>query len=113
MKVKILILVFFVIGFFISFFVINSNSKNTGNIDPISFSHYVHTKEHKIKCVNCHRGVERQARAEIPNIKICAVCHSKLINPSSEKEKQIYKYIKESKNTDLTQKQQNKPGDNH
>jgi predicted CXXCH cytochrome family protein len=97
MRNKIFILVFFVLGFVISFFVINNNSKNSENIDPISFSHYVHTKEHKIKCQNCHRGVERQARAEIPNIKICAVCHSRLINPSSEKEKKIYEYVKENK----------------
>lgn len=97
MKNKIFILILFVTGIFAGYIILSSLLKTPPTGDSISFSHYVHTKEHKIKCRNCHRGVFTQDRAGIPNVKLCAVCHSKLLNPKSLKEKTVYEYVKKNK----------------
>ncbi len=93
---KILIFTFPIISLVIGFYIFSSSSKQPGEIDPVPFSHYVHTNLHKIKCVNCHRGVETDARAGIPNIDYCSMCHSTLINPSSKREKIIYELVKKN-----------------
>ena len=63
----------------------------------ISFSHYVHTTQHKIKCKNCHQNINNEERAGIPNIEICSLCHSTIINPASDLEKQVFKYVTDNK----------------
>lgn len=97
MKNKILILILALIGFVVGVYIFSGKPKQKSEITPVSFSHYVHTKLHKIKCVSCHQGVNSQMRAGIPNIEICSMCHSTIINPSSEKEKQVYNYVKDNK----------------
>jgi len=97
MNKKILFFTIPVICFAIGFYFFSKTTEQPEEIDPVPFSHYVHTKEHKIKCVNCHRGVETQARAGIPNIDYCSMCHSTLINPASKREKIIYELVKKNK----------------
>ena len=63
----------------------------------ISFSHYVHTKQHKMECKNCHHNINTQQRAGIPNIETCNLCHANIINPQSEEERKIYNYVKDNK----------------
>ena len=97
MKNKIIITIVFIISSIAGFYLFNNFSKQNIKPAPVLFSHYVHTKEHKIKCLNCHRGAVRDMRAGIPNIETCSICHSKIINPSSEREKQVYYYVKNKK----------------
>ncbi|HSD63914.1 MAG TPA: cytochrome c3 family protein [Ignavibacteriaceae bacterium] len=97
MKKKIIFIITFLIFCIAGFYIINANSGKNIESVPVSFSHYVHTKQHKIKCLNCHRNVTKEVRAGIPNIEMCSLCHSKIINPSSEKEKQVYNFVKNNK----------------
>lgn len=97
MKIKILIPVISLICLAAGVYIFYNSAAQTEEIDPVSFSHYVHTKEHKIKCVNCHRGAETQMRAGIPNTDYCSMCHSTLINPTSKREKVIYQIVKSNK----------------
>jgi hypothetical protein len=41
---------------------------------PIAFNHRAHA-ENEIECTRCHQGVESQAKAGLPPISACAVCH--------------------------------------
>ncbi len=97
MKNKIFVLLLFLISLIAGLFIVNNKSNNTVETDTVSFSHYVHAKERKIKCMNCHRGVETQSRAGIPDVKLCSVCHSRLMNPASTEEKKIYELVKQNK----------------
>ncbi|MCL5029180.1 MAG: cytochrome c family protein [Bacteroidetes bacterium] len=97
MKNKLFVIILFIIGAAAGYFIFDHQSKSSIDSYPVPFSHYVHTSQHKIKCVNCHRGVETDARAGIPNIDYCSMCHSTLINPSSKREKIIYDLVKENK----------------
>ena len=97
MKNKLFVLILFVIGAAAGYLIFNHKSASPTDDYPVPFSHYVHTSQHKIKCVNCHRGVESDARAGIPNIDYCSMCHSTLINPASKREKIIYNLVKENK----------------
>jgi hypothetical protein len=97
MKNNILISVVSLICLSAGFYFFYSSPSQIRENAPVLFSHYVHTKEHKIKCVNCHRGVETQMRAGIPNTDYCSMCHSTLINPSSEREKVIYQIVQSNK----------------
>ena len=98
MKNKIFITLFSLIGVIVGFYIFYHNPKQSNDIDPVSFSHYVHVKEHKIKCINCHRGTDTQIRAGIPDIDVCSTCHSSIINPASNREEQVYNFVKDNKN---------------
>lgn len=41
---------------------------------PVEYNHSLHI-ENEMVCVDCHKYVETQARATIPNIETCAECH--------------------------------------
>lgn len=97
MKRIIVFIITFLIFCITGFYILNENVKQNVNSVPVSFSHYVHTRQHKIKCLSCHRGAVKEARAGIPNIETCSLCHSKILNPSSEREKQIYDFVKNNK----------------
>lgn len=97
MKNKLLVFILILIGAVAGFFILSFHSKGSADNYPVPFSHYVHTTVHKIKCVNCHRGVETRELAGIPNIDYCSMCHSTLINSKSEREKIIYQLVKENK----------------
>jgi hypothetical protein len=50
-----------------------------GPEQPIPFSHRVHVKVKKISCFICHDGAMKGARAGIPPLETCMLCHSKII----------------------------------
>jgi hypothetical protein len=89
----ILFIVFAIAGFYF-FNKVPINNTGTGDV---TFSHYVHTKQHNIKCKICHQNYEKQERAGIPTVETCAICHSEIINPKSEKEKKINEYVTNNK----------------
>ena len=97
MKIKLFVFILFIVGAAVGFYIMKSHSDNNPKDFPVPFSHYVHTSLHKIKCVNCHRGVLTQERAGIPDIKYCGMCHSTLMNPKSKRERIIYNLVKENK----------------
>ena len=50
-----------------------------GKKQPIPFSHRFHTSTKKLSCLVCHPGVLRGARAEIPPLETCMLCHERII----------------------------------
>ena len=50
-----------------------------GPRQPIPFSHRVHVHTKQISCVMCHSQVTRSARAGIPPLQTCLLCHEIII----------------------------------
>jgi hypothetical protein len=46
-----------------------------GELQPIPFSHRVHAREKHISCVFCHSGATDTARAGVPPLETCMLCH--------------------------------------
>ncbi len=62
-----------------------------GKSHPIAFNHKKHA-DNNIRCIECHRFYENNARAGIPNIDVCIRCHEDVVYVSSEKQK-LLSYI--------------------
>lgn len=50
-----------------------------GPEQPIPFSHRVHVQEKNISCFMCHEGAGENARAGIPPLQTCMLCHDRII----------------------------------
>ncbi len=50
-----------------------------GAQQPIPFSHRLHVNKKHISCFMCHSGAVKNARAGIPPLETCMLCHSKII----------------------------------
>ncbi len=50
-----------------------------GPEQPIPFSHRLHVNEKKISCFMCHEGAVNSARAGIPPLETCLLCHDHII----------------------------------
>ena len=50
-----------------------------GPRQPIPFSHRVHVHVKQISCVMCHTQVADSARAGIPPLQTCLLCHERII----------------------------------
>lgn len=50
-----------------------------GGEQPIPFSHRVHATDKKISCFFCHTGAADTARAGIPPVQTCMLCHSRIV----------------------------------
>ena len=50
-----------------------------GISQPIPFSHRVHVQTKKISCMMCHSQVATSARAGIPPLQTCLLCHERII----------------------------------
>ena len=90
-------LVLFIISAIAGFYFFGKVQMPKTVLVAVSFSHYVHTKQHKMECKNCHQNINTQERAGIPNIEICSLCHTNIINPASEEEKKVFNYVKDNK----------------
>lgn len=65
---------------------------------PLAFNHKIHMDPAKGKtvCTDCHAGAEREARAGLPSIQGCLLCHMKPQgNPPSERESVVRKLANE------------------
>ncbi len=58
-----------------------------GPEQPIPFSHRIHVNEKHISCYMCHDGAVNGARAGIPPLETCMLCHSRIIIHHPEIEK--------------------------
>ena len=50
-----------------------------GPEQPIPFSHRVHATNKQVSCFMCHTGAAAGARAGIPAVETCMLCHSRII----------------------------------
>ena len=50
-----------------------------GKEQPIPFSHRVHAGDKEISCLMCHTTVTEDARAGIPPLESCMLCHKRII----------------------------------
>jgi len=50
-----------------------------GPEQPLPFSHRFHVTEKRISCVFCHGGAINTARAGVPPVETCMLCHSRII----------------------------------
>jgi hypothetical protein len=97
MKRKSGFIILFIICVAAGFYLFNRAPKQSAETGGVTFSHYVHTKQHNIKCKTCHQFIETQQRAGIPTIETCSLCHSEIINPNSAEEKKITDYVTNNK----------------
>jgi hypothetical protein len=53
---------------------------------PIAYSHKIHI-DHGLQCLDCHSGADTGARATIPSVSKCMLCHAKIAieNPEVKK----------------------------
>lgn len=63
-----------------------------GAAQPIHFSHRVHTSDKGLSCFFCHDGAIETARAGIPPLQTCMLCHRRIIihHPEIEKLRAAY-----------------------
>ena len=63
-----------------------------GPEQPIPFSHRVHVRDKNISCYICHESAPYGARAGIPSLETCMLCHSRIIihHPEIEKLRAMY-----------------------
>ncbi len=50
---------------------------------PIAYSHKMHI-EHGLQCLDCHSGADTGARATIPSVSKCMLCHAKIATGNPE-----------------------------
>jgi hypothetical protein len=53
---------------------------------PIAFNHAKHVQS-GLACTDCHAGVEKQARATLPTLSTCLMCHDSAVTKNPEEEK--------------------------
>jgi len=53
---------------------------------PIAYSHKIHI-EHGMQCLDCHSGADTGARATIPSVSKCMLCHAKIATGNPEVKK--------------------------
>lgn len=56
---------------------------------PIAFNHRLHVEDLGSDCTDCHLYAETGVRATIPNIELCADCHSEAQTESPEEAKLV------------------------
>jgi hypothetical protein len=60
---------------------------------PIRFNHIHHKEVAHLNCTFCHRYVERERVAGIPNIEICQACHSSDAVSKRPEALKVVKYV--------------------
>ena len=64
---------------------------------PIRFNHIHHKEVAKLNCTFCHRYVERNRVAGIPNIELCQACHSSDAISKRPEAMKVVGYVKNAK----------------
>ncbi len=64
---------------------------------PILFNHIHHKEVAKLNCTFCHRHVERNRVAGIPNIELCQACHSSDAISKRPQALKVVEYVKAGK----------------
>lgn len=53
-----------------------NNNVGYAPVQPLDFSHKIHSGDNKIPCLYCHTNAERSPNATVPSINICMGCHN-------------------------------------
>ena len=64
---------------------------------PIRFNHIHHKEVAQLSCSFCHRYVERERVAGLPNIEICQTCHSTDAMSKRPEALKVVEYVKAGK----------------
>jgi hypothetical protein len=75
-------LLFFALGLLLFQWILAGNPGE----QPIEYNHAVHI-ESGLECTECHAGAQDQARATLPTLDTCLLCHSEPLTESPEEEK--------------------------
>ena len=59
---------------------------------PIQYNHKLHIEEAVEDCLDCHHAAETNARASIPNIRVCGDCHDDIESENPEEQK-VAEYV--------------------
>ncbi|MBI2027562.1 MAG: cytochrome c3 family protein [Deltaproteobacteria bacterium] len=65
-------------------------------VQPIAFSHKLHTRDLEISCFYCHGNTLSSSHASIPSTQTCMNCHS-LVKPDSSEIQKIHKSFQNNK----------------
>ncbi len=65
-------------------------------LQPIQFNHKLMIEKTGFTCMGCHKLVKTNARAGIPNIETCGMCHSQMMGKSNEENK-VVAYVRQNK----------------
>jgi predicted CXXCH cytochrome family protein len=72
-------------------------SEAASDKQPIQYNHQLHVQENDMECAECHLYVQSHARATIPNIEVCADCHSDEPTTESPEEAKLIEYVMEGR----------------
>lgn len=64
------------------------NQQGYSPVQPIDFSHKIHSGDNHIPCLYCHGGAEKGPLAGIPSSAVCMICHLQ-VKPESEEIKKV------------------------
>lgn len=53
-----------------------NNNVGYAPVQPLAFSHKIHSGQNKIPCLYCHTNAERSPHATVPSMNICMGCHN-------------------------------------
>lgn len=56
---------------------------------PIAFNHSLHVGDVGLDCTECHSYVLTGARATIPNVEECGMCHAEALTESEEEQRLV------------------------
>lgn len=63
-----------------------------GPVQPIFFSHVIHTGSYQIACQYCHAGARRSSDAGIPSVEKCMGCHKIVAAQGNEQVQKLHDY---------------------
>ena len=63
-----------------------------GPVQPIFFSHVIHTGSYQIACQYCHAGARRSSAAGVPSVEMCMGCHKIVAAQGNEQVQKLHAY---------------------
>ncbi|HEY7654665.1 MAG TPA: c-type cytochrome [Methylomirabilota bacterium] len=63
-----------------------------GPVQPIFFSHVIHTGSYQIACQYCHAGARRSSAAGVPSVERCMGCHKIVAAEGNPEVKKLHGY---------------------
>ena len=63
-----------------------------GPVQPIFFSHVIHTGSYQIACQYCHAGARRSSDAGVPSVEKCMGCHKIVAAQGNEQVQKLHAY---------------------
>lgn len=61
-----------------------NNQQGYEPVQPMNFSHKIHSGDNRISCLYCHSSADRSRVAGIPSASLCMNCHTQILPDSPE-----------------------------